>query len=916
MNGVNSAGEAATPKSCPSCGARYAADALFCSFDGAPLTTSPGAIAAAAKTDPYVGREILGHIEIRQLVGIGSMGRVYRAFQKGIDRDVAVKILHRELSANETLVARFHREAKVASRLAHPNVVHVLLTGQLPDGALYIVMEYLDGLSLQSALAATGGAMPLPRALHIVLELCDAAGEAHAQGVVHRDLKPENVMLVRRADDPDYVKVLDFGIARLNWGEQSMATAAGLIFGTARYISPEAAQGEKVGPQGDVYSIATMLYQMLAGRTPFDGDQAVALLVQQIHDPPLPVKSVPRAAYVPEPIADVVMQNLAKRPGERADHARAFGRALLEAAVASGLSAQEILARPGMLGAPRGQHPSIVQMQSMQRTHKLALEPDVAARIGAAKTAYEPPADPGEPSHSAVTRYAGEASADHTRPRTRTVLKTEIPDEADEGEEALPPGSITTKWHPPKSFAARLAEGDAEAREAKRSEPSDLGGARGGVALEREARQAKRSEPSPSFGSSRASLERDEAPRARRGKVAPTMMAEPSAPASESEGRRTTTSNVDATMDDQQQLLPPPRSRAPQSQAMRSADPGPKASPATESPPSVSRGAEPPPRSAARFETAVGRDEIPDRAPRTSGRTLGIMAVSCLVGVLGMAAIAYKTGLVGSRHDVDYAALASDAVAHQQWESVRDLTEKGLARTPRDATLLRIRGQASVSVLAAARTKRDGGDAAGALRLAKLAAQLDPNAPEPGSLVEELLEPPTPPVDPLLPPLAGGRATPPASTVASSAGTIVKASIEFSTGQPSVGQPVDFTARVPAGSRSHVEGAAFQIAGPGIAPGTRLDANDRGSGVYRATFTFLQNGRFEVTFTAKADSGPVRSARAIVVGEPRPPAQQPAPQASAAQAPSPSPTQAPPLPPTPPSAEGPVASPSASVRWM
>jgi serine/threonine-protein kinase len=148
MFAVNPA-EAATPKSCPSCGTRYPADALFCSLDGAPLTTSPGAIAAAAATDPYVGREILGHIEIRQLVGLGAMGRVYRAFQKGIDRDVAVKILHRELSANHMLVARFHREAKVASRLAHPNVVHVLLTGQLPDGALYIVMEYLDGLSLQ-----------------------------------------------------------------------------------------------------------------------------------------------------------------------------------------------------------------------------------------------------------------------------------------------------------------------------------------------------------------------------------------------------------------------------------------------------------------------------------------------------------------------------------------------------------------------------------------------------------------------------------------------------------------------------------------------------------------------------------------------------------------------------------------------
>src|SRR5262249_24346040 len=126
------------------------------------------------------------------------------------------------------------------------------------------------------------------------------------------DIKPENVMLVKRGEDADFVKVLDFGIARLNWGDQSMATAAGLIFGTARYISPEGAQGDTVGPQSDVYSIATLLYQMLSGRTPFEGDQAVALLVQQIHEPPPPMRSVPRAAYVPESIAEVIMRNLAK----------------------------------------------------------------------------------------------------------------------------------------------------------------------------------------------------------------------------------------------------------------------------------------------------------------------------------------------------------------------------------------------------------------------------------------------------------------------------------------------------------------------------------------------------------------------------------------------------------------------------
>jgi serine/threonine-protein kinase len=417
------AAEASLPKACPSCRSRYAADALFCAFDGSPLATSPAAMAALAASDVYIGHEIVGPIEIRQLVGIGAMGRVYRGFQKGIDRDVAVKILHRELSSNPTVVARFHREAKVASRLAHPNVVHVLLTGQLPDGSMYMVMEYLDGMSLQSALAASGGAMPLPRALHVALGLCDAVGEAHAQGIVHRDLKPENVMVVTRGDDPDFVKVLDFGIARLNWTDASpMASAAGLIFGTARYISPEGAQGEKVGPPADVYAIATMLYQMLSGRTPFDGDQAVALLVHQIHDPPPPLKAIPRASYVPEPLTAVIMKNLAKRPEERAVNARAFGRELLDAGVASGLSAQDILVRPGMAGAGRPAQTSAVQMPSMQRTQQLGFDPQIEERLrgGVSKTVFDEPAP-------SVAGRVGRVSAPSSG-GARAPARTEVPD--------------------------------------------------------------------------------------------------------------------------------------------------------------------------------------------------------------------------------------------------------------------------------------------------------------------------------------------------------------------------------------------------------------------------------------------------------------------------------------------------------
>ena len=252
---------------CSKCGNGYATGVIFCPRDGTPLGGSKTELAE----DPYAGLMVQGQFRIEQLIGIGSMGRVYRAHQQGIDREVAIKVLHRELSRNATVIGRFRREAKVASRLTHPNVVQVLVTGELEPvgsevgGEAYLVMEYLDGISLRSALAASGGAMPLPRALHIILQVCDAVGEAHAQGIVHRDLKPENVMLVRRGDDKDFVKVLDFGVARIDWADSTVATQAGAIFGTARYISPEGAQGDTVDPPSDVYSIATMLFECLAG---------------------------------------------------------------------------------------------------------------------------------------------------------------------------------------------------------------------------------------------------------------------------------------------------------------------------------------------------------------------------------------------------------------------------------------------------------------------------------------------------------------------------------------------------------------------------------------------------------------------------------------------------------------------------
>jgi serine/threonine-protein kinase len=454
----------ALAKICQSCGERYDADVLFCPKDGTPLGSARSP-SFSGEGDLYLGLELAGQIRLKHLIGIGSMGRVYRAFQAGIDRDVAVKILHRELSGNAELVSRFHREAKVASRLVHPNVVQVLMTGAIPGradprmgGELYLVMEYLDGISLLSALAAAGtagecAALPLPRALHIALQICDAVGEAHAQNIVHRDLKPENIMLIRRGDDPDYVKVLDFGIARLNWGDRSLATQAGLIFGTAKYISPEGAEGHPVTPPADVYSIATMLYQCLAGRTPFEGDSPVALLVQHTHTPPPELRSITRASYVPIPIAAVIMQNLAKKPGERAADARALGRDLVAAARASGLDPEEIISQSTLLFT-RGQ--GAVKLASRERTRALELSPELAAKIGGIPASRESKPD-------TMPAVSGAQIAPHSDLFPVSALQTPMPARSASSPAIhSPPAAIATNAHDSHPFdpAAPLAPFD------------------------------------------------------------------------------------------------------------------------------------------------------------------------------------------------------------------------------------------------------------------------------------------------------------------------------------------------------------------------------------------------------------------------------------------------------------------------
>ncbi|MCB9631445.1 MAG: serine/threonine protein kinase [Sandaracinus sp.] len=315
----------AAPKVCPLCGLRYDAAATFCQKDGAVLTSGGG-------DDPFLGRIVLGQFRIDEPIGSGGMGSVYRAHQTTLGRDVAIKILHPELAKNSDAVRRFHREARVATSLEHPNLVRVFLFGELPeDGNLYLVMEHLAGRSLVDVIDQDG-VMPVPRAMHVITQICDAIGVAHAQGIVHRDVKPENVMLVDRLGDTDFVKVLDFGIARMLWDQQTALTQSGVIFGTARYISPEGASGEATDARSDVYSIGILAYQLLAGVTPFEAGSPVAMLMKHIHDPAPALRSRGEGRRVPQVVADVVMRALAKNPDMRYDDAGQLARALRDAA--------------------------------------------------------------------------------------------------------------------------------------------------------------------------------------------------------------------------------------------------------------------------------------------------------------------------------------------------------------------------------------------------------------------------------------------------------------------------------------------------------------------------------------------------------------------------------------------------------
>jgi serine/threonine-protein kinase len=264
------------------------------------------------------GEIIGGRYEIIELLGSGGMANVYRAHDPHLGRDVAVKVLADRYSADPAFVERFRREASAAAQLNHRNIVQVFDRGET-DGTYFIVMEYLSGPDLKSVIRRRGALPPL-EAIDNAQQILAALTAAHRHDVIHRDIKPQNVML---ASD-GLLKVTDFGIARA--GVESEMTEAGSVIGTAQYLSPEQAHGGELTSASDCYSAGIVLYEMLTGRVPFDGDRPVVVAMKQISEPPVPPRVYEPG--IPPALEQVVLTALSKRPSERYRTAEEFSAAL------------------------------------------------------------------------------------------------------------------------------------------------------------------------------------------------------------------------------------------------------------------------------------------------------------------------------------------------------------------------------------------------------------------------------------------------------------------------------------------------------------------------------------------------------------------------------------------------------------
>ncbi|MBL8914763.1 MAG: protein kinase [Archangium sp.] len=277
---------------------------------------------AADALDPLVGQVIDGRWRVVDIIGKGAMGKVYRAVQLPLNRAVAIKVLDSTYGAgrDESFKQRFLVEAALTAKLNHPNTVRVVDYGSTKDGLFFLAMEYLDGETLEKVLMK--GALPWHRVLNIGQQIARALREAHELGVVHRDLKPANVVMLHAdADDTDFVKVLDFGLVKSfvdgHELEGRAITQQGMLMGSPPYMAPEQGEKNRADPRSDIYSLGTMLFEMLTGKPPYNGGGALEVILKHVNEPIPPIVTPSKFEAAPEAFKAVVVRALAKSPMDR-----------------------------------------------------------------------------------------------------------------------------------------------------------------------------------------------------------------------------------------------------------------------------------------------------------------------------------------------------------------------------------------------------------------------------------------------------------------------------------------------------------------------------------------------------------------------------------------------------------------------
>jgi serine/threonine protein kinase len=316
--------------------------------DEPPATPQRTPRSAGDATDLPPGTVVGGRFVVEGMIARGAIGAVYKARQRGIERDVALKVLRLRLSNQSNDVERLRREAAAAGQLRHPNIVTVFDFGELPDGRDYLAMEYLAGPTLADWIASRG-ATPPETAASILCPVCDAVEASHAAGIVHRDLKPANIILPRAEDLDGLVKIVDFGLARLVETESTLTGEA--VVGTPAYLAPEVISGVAADSRSDVYSLGVIAFEVLTGRAVFLGASSQGILLQHLSKNPRRPSEI--VETLTPAVDQVVLKALDKNPANRYQTARAFGEALRAALVAESRSAQGFATGSLTPGAPR-----------------------------------------------------------------------------------------------------------------------------------------------------------------------------------------------------------------------------------------------------------------------------------------------------------------------------------------------------------------------------------------------------------------------------------------------------------------------------------------------------------------------------------------------------------------------------------